>query len=148
MPVFHLLYREKIISFEFQTKMRLTGTREMWGRWIRQKYWSSPFNANPRLSRHGRYGKMDGLFPHEGPAGSVRAHTNEYAPIHINRRLYGPEHSHAIKDTRKRLDNQIPGPLYIHRHGFESCSCQNFFFHFCKYFEFFKKMAETSLGSI
>lgn len=80
--------------------------------WHRQNLRMKPFNAN--LQRMG-YGKMDGVFPHDGPGQTKRAQTNEFPPIWINRKLYNPEAFRAEEATRRRLDTDIPGPLYLHR---------------------------------
>ena len=63
----------------------------------RARNFRKPFNANPRKTEHGAFGMMDGVFRHDGNSSHRRAHSNEFAPIYINRRVYGPDHARSLR---------------------------------------------------
>ena len=60
------------------------GSGKPMAQWIRRAKRNKPFNAN--LQKMG-YSKMEGVFPHNGPGQTLRAHSNHYPAIYINRRV-------------------------------------------------------------
>ena len=77
-------------------KMRLS-TLDLMPKMARARNFRKPLNANPRRTEFGAFGMMDGVFRHDGNSSHRRAHSNEFAPIYINRRVYGPDHARSLR---------------------------------------------------